>query len=98
MIVNNNKDNYIENKGKQHDDQHNRFIAAELINNYFNNNCLVEITDRYAEYDIIVTHNNIMYYCDVKSTNYQSDTQIKIGYNLHQHEKNINSNNTNIRV
>ena len=98
MIINTNKSNYIDNSGNTYDDRHNRYFAAALINNYFNDDCSITIDDRYDASDISVTHNNITYHCDVKSCNFPSNTKLEIGYNLYQHKEYLNSNIENIRI
>jgi hypothetical protein len=94
--------NYEENNGENYDDRYNRLKAANILDNYFgSDNCSISIMDRYSDFDLTVEYNNHTYYCDVKSCNYKSISNMKIGFNKFQYDKlvdNINAGKTDIRI
>jgi hypothetical protein len=98
MIINLNQSNYIDNNGLKYDDRINRQFASEKINTYFNDECTINICDRYNDDDMVIQYQGYTFNCDVKSCKIPFNTKMWIGYNADQYRKDIVSGKKVIRI
>jgi hypothetical protein len=94
MIYDVNTHEYDCNSGTTYDDRNEKYLVAEMLDNYFGDS-IITVNDRYNIFDLTINYKGKIYDCDVKASSYlHSNTKaIPVGYNAGQRQKYIESPN-----